>query len=145
MQETSVQKTKKLPKKSATFGGGLLVLFWGLKYRCFLDFQDKRYRLASYLMEHIYFEAQLCSEIAILKEKSKKIKILRKAFDWWSIWDHIVSASAEIWPLTSVCTSMTIARSIFSITRFTSHVKVQYHNPPKGDRSEACLSIFIEF
>ena len=25
-------------------------------------------------MEHIYFEAQLCSEIAILKEKSKKLK-----------------------------------------------------------------------
>ena len=34
-------------------------------------------------MEHIYFEAQLCSEIAILKEKSKKLKILRKSFDWW--------------------------------------------------------------
>ena len=25
-------------------------------------------------MEHIYFEAQLCSEIATLKEKSKKTK-----------------------------------------------------------------------
>ena len=25
-------------------------------------------------MEHIYFEAQLCSEIATLKEKSKKAK-----------------------------------------------------------------------
>ena len=30
---------------------------------------NEKYRWASYLMEHIYFEAQLCSEIATLKEK----------------------------------------------------------------------------
>ena len=39
---------------------------------------NKKCGLASYLMEHIYFEAQLCSEIATLKEKSKQIKNLRK-------------------------------------------------------------------
>ena len=36
-------------------------------------------------MEHFYFEAQLCSEIANLKEKSKKInKKMEESFDWWS-------------------------------------------------------------
>ena len=40
-QEMIVQKTKKLPKKSAAFGGRLLVLFWGLKYNHFLDFQNE--------------------------------------------------------------------------------------------------------
>ena len=45
-----------------------------LKYRCFLDIQIKKCRLASYLMEHIYFEAQLCSEIATLKKKHQKTK-----------------------------------------------------------------------
>ena len=34
-------------------------------------------------MDHIYFEAQLCSEIATLKEKSKKLKICETSFDWW--------------------------------------------------------------
>ena len=69
VQETSVFKTSKEHKKSAAEGGGLLRLFFRLLYRCFLDFQDKRYRSASYLMEHIFCEAQLCSEILIFKEK----------------------------------------------------------------------------
>ena len=73
-----VFKTSTQHKKSAAEGGGLLRLFFRLLYRCFLDFQDKRYRLASYLMEHIYFEAQLCSEIAIFKEKSEKTKKSKK-------------------------------------------------------------------
>ena len=34
-------------------------------------------------MEHIYFEAQLCSEIAILKEKSKKAKKQKITFGGW--------------------------------------------------------------
>ena len=42
-QELTVQKTKKLPKKSAPFGGRLLVLFWGLKYNKFLEVQNKIY------------------------------------------------------------------------------------------------------
>ena len=49
-------------------------LFWSLKYRCFLGIQIKKCRLAAYLMEHIYFEAQSCSETATLKEKSKNAK-----------------------------------------------------------------------
>ena len=63
-----VQKTKKQPKKSAPFGGGLLVLFWGLKYNHFLDFQNKKYRYWVYLMEHICFEVQLCIKISIFNE-----------------------------------------------------------------------------
>ena len=35
-------------------------------------------------MEQIYFEAQLCSEIAILKEKSKKAKKQKITFGGWS-------------------------------------------------------------
>ena len=42
-QEMTVQKTEKQPKKSAAFGGGLLVLFWGLKYNHFLEVQNKIY------------------------------------------------------------------------------------------------------
>ena len=42
-QEMIVQKTKQQPKKSAAFGGRLLVLFWGLKYSHFLGVQNKIY------------------------------------------------------------------------------------------------------
>ena len=44
-QEMIVQKTKKtaeeVRRKSAAFGGGLLVLFWGLKYNHFLRVLDE--------------------------------------------------------------------------------------------------------
>ena len=70
IQEPSVFKTTKQHKKSAAEGGGLLRQFSRLLYRCFLDFQDKRYRLASYLMEHVFFEAQWRSEIWTFKEIS---------------------------------------------------------------------------
>ena len=50
-----VQKTKKQPKKSAAFGGRLLVLFWGLKYSHLLEVQDKICTYWVYLMEHIFF------------------------------------------------------------------------------------------
>ena len=69
-QEMTVPKTKKLPKKSAAFGGRLLVLFWGLKYSHFLGVQNKIYTYWVYLMEHICFEVQLCSEILIFNENS---------------------------------------------------------------------------
>ena len=39
-------------------------------------------------MEHIYFEAQLCSEIAILKEKSKKAKKQTITFGGWSFLEN---------------------------------------------------------
>ena len=68
VQEIIVQKTKKWPKKSAAFGGGLLVPFWDLKYNNFLDFQNKKYRYWVYLMEHICFEVQLCIKISIFSE-----------------------------------------------------------------------------
>ena len=94
VQETSVFKTSKEHKKSAAEGGGLLRLFFRLLYRCFLDFQDKRYRLASYLMEHISFEAQLCSEMATFKERSKKEQKSKKrkhiAFGGWSQYNNII-------------------------------------------------------
>ena len=63
-----VQKTKKWPKKSAAFGGGLLVPVLGLKYNHFLDFQNKKYRYWVYLMEHIFFDVRVCIKISILKE-----------------------------------------------------------------------------
>ena len=36
-------------------------------------------------MEHIYFEAQLCNEIATLKEKSEKARKSNRAtnYVWW--------------------------------------------------------------
>ena len=66
-----VFKTPKQHKKSAAEGGGLLRQFFRLLYRCFLDFQDNIYRLASYLMEHIFFEVQLCIEISMFNEFCK--------------------------------------------------------------------------
>ena len=48
--------------------GRLLVLFWGLRYMCFRGIQNQKYRLASYLMEHMYLEAQLCNKISIFNE-----------------------------------------------------------------------------
>ena len=71
-QETSVFKTSKQPKKvgrrrrptsSAVIPSFVQMLPGHPNSTC---------RLASYLMEHIYCEAQLCSEIATLKEKSNK-------------------------------------------------------------------------
>ena len=50
--------------------GGLLRVFWGLKYTHFLRVQNEICTYWVYLMEHIFFEAQLCSEILIFKEKS---------------------------------------------------------------------------
>ena len=47
-------------------------------YRFSLGIQIKKSRLALYLMEHIYFEAQLCNEVATLKEKSQQIENLPK-------------------------------------------------------------------
>ena len=75
VQETYVFKTSKQPKKSAAEGGRLLRLLFCLLYRCFLGIQIKTCRLASYLMEHIYFEAQLCSKLSMFKENSKNIYI----------------------------------------------------------------------
>ena len=63
-----VQKTKTQPKKSAAFGVRLLALFWGLKYNHFLRVQDKIYTYWVYLMEHIFSEVQLCTEISIFNE-----------------------------------------------------------------------------
>ena len=83
-QETSVFETSKQPKKSAAEGGRLLRLLFRLLCRCCLGIHITKCRLASYLMEHIYFEAQLCSEIATLKEKSKKAKEQTITFGGWS-------------------------------------------------------------
>ena len=55
-------------KKSAAEGYRLLRLLFCLLYRCSLGIQIKKCRLASYLMEHICFEAQLCSRTSIFKE-----------------------------------------------------------------------------
>ena len=54
-QEKTVQKTKKQPKKSAAFGGRLLVLFGVLKYSHFLEVQNKIYTYWVYLMEQFLF------------------------------------------------------------------------------------------
>ena len=43
VHETFVCKASKQPKKSAAFGGRLLVLFWGLKYSQLLEVQNKIY------------------------------------------------------------------------------------------------------
>ena len=64
------KRRKKWPKKSAAFGGRLLVPFWGLKYNHFLRVQNEICTYWVYLMEHMFFELQLCFEILIFKEKS---------------------------------------------------------------------------
>ena len=53
----TVPKTQKQPKKSAAFGGRLLVLFWGLKYSQFLEGQNKIYTYWIYLMEHMFLRS----------------------------------------------------------------------------------------
>ena len=63
-----VFKTPKEHKKSAAEGGGLLRLFFRLLYNHFLDFQNKKYRYWVYLMEHIFFEVQLCIKISIFND-----------------------------------------------------------------------------
>ena len=67
-QELTVQRTKKQPKKSAAFGGRLLVLFWELGYSQFLEVQNTIYTYSVYLMEHILFEVQLCIKIFIFND-----------------------------------------------------------------------------
>ena len=57
-------------------------------------------------MEHIYFEAQLCSEIAILKEKSKQLKILRKSFDWWRLRACVFASLTDAMPSTTLALHM---------------------------------------
>ena len=69
-QEMIVQMTKKQPKKSAAFGGRLLVLFWVLKYNHFLRVQDKYIHILSISDGTYFFELQLCIEILLFKEKS---------------------------------------------------------------------------
>ena len=110
-QETYVKNTNKQPKKSAAFSGRILVLFWSLKYRCFLDFQNQRYRLASYLMEHIFSEAQLCSEILIFKETPifwytdhPENPGLKNWSRIWIYWFHHARSSSP----TSLCRSTVI-------------------------------------
>ena len=63
-----VQKTKTQPKKSAAFGGRLLVRFWVLNTIISWTHKIKKHRYRVYLMEHIYFEVQLCIKISIFKE-----------------------------------------------------------------------------
>ena len=53
-------KTEKKPKKSAAFGGRLLVLFWGLTYNHFLEVQNK-----------IYTYDHLCINISIFDKSSE--------------------------------------------------------------------------
>ena len=65
-----VFKTSKQHKKSAAEGGGLLRLFFCLLYNHFLRVQNEICTYWVYLMEHIFFELQLCIEILIFKEKS---------------------------------------------------------------------------
>ena len=58
-------RTRSRPPKAADFFG----CFFRLLYNHFLDFQNNTYRYWVYLMEHIFFEAQLCIKISIFKEK----------------------------------------------------------------------------
>ena len=67
-QEVLVRKTKKRPKKSAAFGGRLLVLFWGLKYNHLLRVRNEIYTYLVCLMEHMCFEVQLCTKILMFND-----------------------------------------------------------------------------
>ena len=67
-QEMTVFKTSKQHKKSAAEGGRLLRLFFRLLYSHFLEVQNKIYTYWVYLMEHIFFEVQLCIKISIFSE-----------------------------------------------------------------------------
>ena len=62
------KRRTKRPKKSAAFGGRLLVLCWALKYNHFLGVQNKIYPYWVYLLEHIFFEVQLCIQKSIFNE-----------------------------------------------------------------------------
>ena len=64
----TLQKTKKQHKKSAAFGGRLLVLCWGLKYKYFLRVQNQICTYWIYLMEQIFLEVQLCIDVSIFNE-----------------------------------------------------------------------------
>ena len=44
----------------------------------FLEVHDETWRVVSYLIERIYFEAQSCSEIATFKDKSQTRKRTNK-------------------------------------------------------------------
>ena len=50
--------------------GRFFRLIWCLKYNNFLEVQNIIYAYGVYLMEHIYFEAQLCINISNFKEIS---------------------------------------------------------------------------
>ena len=63
-----VFKTPKQHKKSAAEGGRLLRPCSCLLYNHFLRVQNKIYTYWVYLMEHIFFEVQLCIEISIFNE-----------------------------------------------------------------------------
>ena len=69
-QELTVSKTPKQHKKSAAEGGRLLRLFFCLLYSQFLEVQNHIYTYWVCLMEHIYFEAQVCINISSFKENS---------------------------------------------------------------------------
>ena len=68
----TVFETLKQHKKSAAEGGRLLRLLLRLLYSRFLGVENKYTHIeySVYLMEHICFEVQLCSEILISNEKS---------------------------------------------------------------------------
>ena len=65
----TVFKTSTQHKKSAVEGGGLLRLFFRLSYNHFLRVQNEICTYWVYLMEHIFFEVQLCIEISIFRRK----------------------------------------------------------------------------
>ena len=70
-----VCKTPKQHKKPAAKGGRLLWLLFCLLYNHFLEVQNIIYTYGVYLMEHMYFEAQLWIDISNFKEISN-IRIL---------------------------------------------------------------------
>ena len=64
-----VFKTSQQPKKSAAKAKGrLLLLLFSLLYNCFLQVQNIICTYSVCLMEHIYFEAQLCINTSYFKE-----------------------------------------------------------------------------
>ena len=87
VQETSVFKTSTHPKKSAAEGGRLLRSFFRLLYNHFLDFQNRKYRYWVYLMEHIFFDVQLCIKISFFKEFCENWYTYHPVFSRRPVWN----------------------------------------------------------
>ena len=116
-----VFKTSKRHKKSAAEGGRLLRPFFRLLYNHFLRVQNKIYTYWAYLMEQILFEAQLCSEIAVFKEKS----------NFWFIYHSTLAPSLFCYRIASIHGFQSCSEALGTQIASESDLKAIWE-PPEG-------------